>query len=154
MSCILLTELPNTITIFDCNYEMHYSPCYTGNITMSSSTDFQFCVPFGNAIQILMAQAYQMFLMTIQCNTVAIYSTSNMQFEIFDSHSRDPFGLPHPQGTCVLLTIDNLKMLITYFQTAYSDREIAALSYELRGVNISHQTILIDDSCPTETSIL
>ena len=65
---LLLTELPNAITVFDCNYEMQYSNSYTGNILTSSSIDYQFCMPFGNAIQILMSQDYHMFLMTIQCS--------------------------------------------------------------------------------------
>ena len=146
---LLLTELPNAITVFDCNYEMQYSPSYTGNIVISSSIDYQFCMPFGNAIQILLSQDYRMFLMTVQCNTVAIFLTSNGQFKIFDSHSRDPYGFPHAMGTCVLLTIESLEKLINYIETMYSDHDIASLSYELRGVNIFDQTELNNCSCHT-----
>jgi len=95
---LLVTELPNTVTIFEHNYEMQYSPSYTGNIhDKFSSIGFDFCMPIGNAIQISMEENYHMFLMTVQCNTVGIYCDENGKFKIFDSHVRDLFGLPHPR---------------------------------------------------------
>ena len=42
-----------------------------------------FCMPLGNALQILIGENYQSFLLTIQCNSVAIYSHSD-GFRIFD----------------------------------------------------------------------
>lgn len=115
MSCTMyyqdymLTELPNTLTVFDSNYESQYSASYTGNINeVSSSIDFQYYTSFANAIQMLLQENYSTFLVTVRCNTVAIYCNGNGQFKVFDSHARDMFGLPHPHGTCVLLDIDNL----------------------------------------------
>ena len=75
---------------------------------------------------------YQCFLLTIQCNSVAIYSHSDCRFRIYDSHARDSFGLPHPQGTSVLLLdVENLNALINYFQTFYVN---STGSFELKGV--------------------
>lgn len=150
---LLLTELPNVITVFDCNYEMQYSPSYTGNIWTSSSIDFQFCMPYGNAMQILIDEGYNMFLLTILCNTVAIYVTSNGKFKLFDSHSRDQFGLQNPQGTCVLITINNLEIFVNFLQTMYCDQDMTKLSYELRGVNISEQTWTDDVQTISTTSV-
>ena len=93
-----------------------------------------FCMPLGTALQILIGENYQSFLLTIQCNSVAIYSHSDSRFRIFDSHARDSFGLQHPQGTSVLLDVDNLNALINYFQTFYVN---STGSFELKGVCIT-----------------
>ena len=58
-------------------------------------------MPLSNALQILIGENYQSFLLTIQCNSVAIYSHSDGRFRIFDSHAQDSFGLLHPQGTSI-----------------------------------------------------
>ncbi|KXJ13769.1 ATP-dependent DNA helicase PIF1 [Exaiptasia diaphana] len=131
-------KLPTTVSIFECNYEMQYSSSYTGNIhDISSSIDFEFCMPLRNAVQILVEQNYNMFLMTIQCNTVAIYCKNNGGFKIFDSHARDVFGFPHPQGTCVLIDTNSYETLISYFQNLYARSNNSNISFELRGVCIS-----------------
>ena len=96
---------------------MEYSPSYTGNIhDVLSSVDFLYCILLGNALQILFGENSQSFLLTIQCNTEAIYCYGNGRFRIFDSHDRNSSGLPHPQGTCVLLDVDGFSALINYFQ--------------------------------------
>ena len=84
---VLLTELPNMVTVFETNYQIQHSPSYTGGIhDVSSSIDFLFCMPLGNVLQILIAENYQLFLLTIQCISVAIYySHSDGRFRIFDS---------------------------------------------------------------------
>ena len=46
---------------------------------------------------------------------------------------RDSFGLPHPQGSSVLLDVDNLNALINYFQTFYVN---STSSFELKGMCI------------------
>ena len=85
------------VTVFETNYQIQYSPSFTGGIhDVSSSIDFLFCMPLGNALQILIGENYQSFLLTIQCNSVVIYSHSDGRFRTFDSHARDSFGLPHP----------------------------------------------------------
>ena len=91
-------------------------------------------MPLDNPLQILIGDNYQSFLLTIQCNSVAIYSHSDGRFRIFDSHARDSFGLPHPQGTSVLLDVDNLNALINFFQTFYVN---STCSFELKGVCIT-----------------
>ena len=77
---------------------------------------------------------YQLFLLTVQCRTVAIYCYGDGRFRIFDSHARNSSGLPHPQGTCVLLNVDDINSLINYFQSLYDN--LTGL-FELRGVHIT-----------------
>ena len=136
---LLLTELPKTVAVFETNYDVQYSPSYTGNIRdENSNVDFQFCMPLGNAFQTLLAENFHLFILTIQCITVAVYCEADGKFKIFDSHARDLFGLAHPQGTCVLLDA-----LTNYFQTLYIHSEAL---FELRGVHISEMRVDSDDS--------
>ena len=63
---LLLTELPKVVMLLETNYEMEYSPSYIGNIhDASSDVDFLFCMPLGNALQILIGENYHSFLLTI-----------------------------------------------------------------------------------------
>ena len=58
---------------------------------------------------------YQHCLLTVDCNTVAIFKTSEGNFKIFDSHSRDSYGIPHPFGKCVQISVENINNLLNYF---------------------------------------
>ena len=78
-------------------------------------------MPLGNALQILIGENYQLFLLTVQSSTVAIYCFGDGRFRIFDSHARNSSGLPHPQGTCVLQNVDDINSLINYFQSLYDN---------------------------------
>ena len=131
-SYLLLTEVPEVISVFNTNYCLQYSPSYTGAICSSCAIDdFNYCMPLENAIQALLRQNYNSFFLTILSITVAIYCTTDGKFKIFDSHARNAFGMPHPQGTCVLLEINTLNELINYFQTVNQNPD------EIKGVHIT-----------------
>ena len=54
------------VTVLETNYQMEYSPGYTGNVQdVSSPVDYLFCMPLGNALQIFIGESYQSFLLTI-----------------------------------------------------------------------------------------
>ena len=53
---LLLTELPQMATVLETNFQIEYSPSYTGNIHVSSTVDFLYCMPLGNALQILIGE--------------------------------------------------------------------------------------------------
>ena len=56
-SYLLLTEVPEMITVFNTNYHLQYSPSYTGAICSSCDVeDFSHCMPLENAIQALLSQ--------------------------------------------------------------------------------------------------
>ena len=59
---------------------------------------------------------YQHCLLSVDCNTVAIFKTSEGNFKMFDSNSRDSFGIPHPFGKCVQISVENIINLLIYFQ--------------------------------------
>jgi hypothetical protein len=56
-------------------------------------------------------------MLTIGCNTVAIFKTSEGTYKVFDSHSRDLYGIPHPLGKCTLASVDSIESLVIYFQS-------------------------------------
>ena len=56
---------------------------------------------------------YQHFLLTVDCNTVAIFKTAEGNFKIFDSHSRYSYaGIPHLFGKCVQISVENINNLL------------------------------------------
>ena len=54
-SYLLLTEVPEMIIVFNINYQLQYSPSYTGTIPGTCEVqDFNYCVSFANAMQALL----------------------------------------------------------------------------------------------------
>ena len=116
-SYLLLTEVPEMIIVFNINYQLQYSPSYTGTIHGTCEVqDFNYCVTFANAMQALPGQNYNSFLLTILSTTVGFCCNGEGKFKIFDSHGRDLYGMPHPQGTYVVLEVNTLNELINYFK--------------------------------------
>ena len=62
-SYLLLTEVPEMIIVFSINYQLQYSPSYTGTIHGTCEVqDFNYCMSFANAMQTLLGQNYNSFL--------------------------------------------------------------------------------------------
>ena len=102
-------------------------------------------MPLDCALQCLVQESYNSFLLTIGSNTVAIYSIPNGSLKIFDSHARDSFGMPHPQGTCVLLELNSINSLTEYFRNVYKPDVL----FELKGIKI---TVAQFTNCHTNNS--
>ena len=68
---------------------------------------------------VVQQEGYISFLLTIGCSTIAIYTNSNDVLKIFDSHARDSFGMADTRGTCVLLEVNSINILLQYFQNLY-----------------------------------
>ena len=96
---------------------------------------------------------YQRCLLTIDCNTVAISIISEGTFKIFDSHSRDAYGIPDPFGKCVLIHVESLDNLSSFFQNTYPPN---ITPFELKGVKSSLLNTVTehDDHCITQNKIL
>ena len=78
---------------------------------------------------------YQHCLLTIDCNTIAIFKTTEGNFRVFDSHSRDSYGIPHPFGKCVLVSVENINNLVIYFQNTVPQGNVVK-SFEVKGVTV------------------
>ena len=86
--------------MFNINYQLQYSPSHTGTLHGTYEVqDLNYCKSFANAVQALLGQSYNSFLLTILSTTVVFYCNGYGKFKIFDSHGRDLYGMPHPQGT-------------------------------------------------------
>ena len=86
-----------------------------------------------SAFEQLQQEAFHSFLLTIEYNTVSIFTESNNVVKVFDCHARDSFGMPHPHGTCVLLEFDSVKNLIEYFKLLYRPD----VTYDIKGVQVN-----------------
>ena len=94
-SYLLVTEVPEMIIVFNINYQLQYSPSYTGTIHGTCEVqDFNYCMSFANAMQALLGQNYNSFLLTIPITTVGFNCNGDGKIKIFDSHGRDSYGIP------------------------------------------------------------
>jgi len=134
--CLLLTEVPAFVSIFDKVYALQYSESVTGSLFLTSNNG-----PFmtlQNALTELFSQHdYNCCLLTIGINAVAVFRNSELlqSFNIFYSHARDLHGVPHSYGTCTLLNIEGLENLISYLQL--SCLQTCTVPFEIKGVLIS-----------------
>ena len=116
------------VIVFNINYQLQYSPSYTGTIRGTCEVqDFNYCMSFANAMQALLGQNYNSFLLTILSITVGFYCNGDGKFKMFDSHSRDSYGMPHSQKTRVLLEVNTLNGQINYFQMFYFNSKVYIL---------------------------
>ena len=116
-SYLLLSELPTMVTVLNTNYQLEFSESYSGNLHAATlNENIPYVMPLDCALQCLIQESYNSFLLTIGSNTVAIYSIPNGSLKIFDSHARDSFGMPHSDGTCVLLELNSINSLTEIFQ--------------------------------------
>ena len=104
---LLLTELPTMATVLNTNYQLEFSESYSGNLHAATlNENIPYVMPLYCALQSLIQESYNSFLLTIGCNTVSIYIIPNGLLKILDSHARDSFGMAHSHGTCVLLEVN------------------------------------------------
>ena len=153
---LLLTELPEVLNVFNTDYQLQYSSSYSGTINGRSIIHgLSFCMPLVDALLTLVRQNYQSFLLTIDCSTVSMYCIPGGKFKIFDSHARDAFGMPHSQGTCVLLEAQSIQDVTCYLQTLYENSNTL---FELIGVHITRlekdDNHLVDENSETSRSEL
>ena len=131
---LLLTEVPEMISFSNNIYNLQYSESYAGSIFMTESNEPYMSLEDALKAIFLSSQLdYDFALLTIGCNTVAIFKISEVVFKVFDSHSRDTYGMPHSFGKCILLTIFSIPDLVTYFQSI-SAHVGGNLPYEIKGV--------------------
>ena len=130
---LMLTDLPGMVRIF----ETQYSESYVGNLfgNCFPIEGFAYCATLTEAFNSLLRQNYYSFILTIGCSAVAIFCLPDGRIKVFDSHSRDAFGMAHPEGNCVLIEILSVSNLLDYFQTLHA--HVPDITFEVKGVHIS-----------------
>ncbi len=134
-SYLLLTDVPEMVSIFDKVYQLQYSDSLAGNLFMETTNLPYYCLE--NALHNLFygsQLSYQHCMLTINCNTMAIFKTSEVNFKIFDSHSRDSYGIPHPIGKSVLVSVEGIQNLAIYFKNTVPRGD--AIPFEIKGVTV------------------
>jgi hypothetical protein len=58
---------------------------------------------------------YKACLLTIQANTVALLMPFPDIFKVFDSHSRDMHGISAAMGNSVLVSVEGIQNLVSFF---------------------------------------
>ena len=112
---LLLTDVANTVSIFDKVYSLQYSESFTGSLFMTSNIGPYMSLRnsplevFSNS-----QQNYNCCLITIGINTVAVFKNSEQSFQIFDFHSRDLYGMPDSFGRRILVRIEGLENVASF----------------------------------------
>ena len=115
---LMLTDLPEMVTVFERFFQLEYSESYTCNMHGDVRIEgYHYCMP----LETLLALNYNSFILTVEIIGV-------------DSHARDMYGNSHSQGTCVLLEVPSMHKLVQYFQSLCTCRNDDI--YELKGVRI------------------
>ena len=132
---LLLTDVPDMVSIFDKVYSMQYSESFTGSLFMTSSIGPY--MSLRNSLLEVFSNSqwnYNCCLLTIGINTVAVFKNSEQSFKIFDSHSRDLYGMPDSFGRCTLVCIEGLENVASYLQMSCS--QTGTVPFEMKGVCI------------------
>ena len=73
-ACLMQSELPTVLNVFDADYQLEYSESYSGNVHQEIAIGgYQYCKSLGRAFESLISESF--------------YCNSNMGFKIFDSHA-------------------------------------------------------------------
>ena len=87
-------------------YYLHYNESFSGGLFMTANNEP--FVTLKHALNQVFSSSllnYQAALLTIGDNTVALFRPFPKVFKIFDSHSRDRYGMPCSYGYCVLICV-------------------------------------------------
>ena len=143
---LVLNDLPEMVSIFDKIYYLQYSNPFAGDLFMTTDNLPHYSLE--NALNNLFFDSqlnHQYCLLTIDCNTVAILKTSDKNFKIFDPHSRGLYGIVHPLGKSVLVSVEGINNLKIYFQNTVPQGnvtpfEVKGVSVQLKNSEITHQS--------------
>ena len=133
---LLLSDVPEMVSVDNKVYCLQYSASFSGDVfKIFDDEPFYTLKTALNKIFSPTELNYQHCLLTIDCNTVAIFMISEGKFKIFDSHSRDLHGIPDPFGRCVLIHVESLDNLSSFFQNTYPPN--ITIPFEVKGVKSS-----------------
>ena len=95
---LMLTELPEMVSVFELIFQLEYSESYTCNMHGDARIEgYHYCMPLER--ETLLALNYNSFILTVGIIGV-------------DSHARDIYGNSYSQGICVLLEVPSMHKLV------------------------------------------
>ena len=133
---LLLSDVPEMVSVDNKVYCLQCSESFSGDVfQISDDEPFYMLKTALNKIFSPTELNYQHCLLIIDCNTVAICMISEGMFKIFYSHSRDLYGIPDPFGKCVLIQVERLDNLSSFFQN--TNPRNATTPFKVKGVKSS-----------------
>ena len=131
---LLLTDVPEFVDMNNSTFHLQYSDSFSGVLLMTAN-NYPF-VTLENALnEVFHCLNYKSCLLTIGMNTVAIIMPFPDVFKVFDSHSRDLYGMPSMSGYCVLTSVEGIQNFAQYFQlTSQCSASNDYIPFELKGV--------------------
>ena len=133
---LLFTEIPCNVSIFNKVYALQYSESFSGSLFMTTNNGPYMSLQ-NSLIEVFSNSRlnYDCCLLTVGINTVAVFKNSEDSFKIFDSYSKDLYGMPHSFGKCTLLSIEGTENAVSYLQI--SCLQTGVVPFEVKGVIIS-----------------
>ena len=131
---LLLTDVPEFVDMDNITFHLEYSDSFSGALLMTVN-NYPF-VTLENALnEVFHSLNYKSCLLTIGMNSVAIMMPFPDVFKVFDSHSRDLYGMPSMSGYCVLVSVEGIQNLGQYFDlTSQCSASNDYIPFELKGV--------------------
>ena len=133
---LLLTDMPEFVDKNNSTFYLQYSDSFSGALFMTVN-NYPFAILENALNEVFHSLNYESCLMTIGMNTVAILMLFPDVFKVFDSHSRDLYGMPCMSGHCVLISVQGLQNLAQYFHLTSQPRGSNDNNpFELKGLNL------------------
>ena len=91
------------VSVDNSDYSLELSESYTDDLHLHHDIieNIAYVMPFNVALEELKNEHFNMFLLTIEYNTMSIFFYNNGFLKLFDSHSRVLCCMPTPHGSCV-----------------------------------------------------
>ncbi|XP_037832270.1 uncharacterized protein LOC108228509 [Kryptolebias marmoratus] len=121
---LTVEEMPSNVMTEKNIYEVHTTGIRVGHVLSPGGSprgSRQMGLPLALQLECLSENVTHAFLLvTPEC--IAVFRDRNGRFGVFDSHSRDSAGLPHPNGTAVMMTFSNLSGLVNHLHQLFQNR--------------------------------
>ena len=131
---LLLTDVPEFVDMNNSTFHLQYSDSFSGALFMSVN-NYPF-VTLENALnKVFHSLNYKSCVLTIGMNTVATIMPFPDVFKVFDSHSKDLYGMPSMSGYCVLISVEGIQNLAQYFHLTSQSSANVYIPFELKGVS-------------------
>ncbi|XP_047213329.1 uncharacterized protein LOC124863125 [Girardinichthys multiradiatus] len=150
---LTVEEMPQQVLTDGNIYSVHTTGVRVGRVLCQNDSpqrSQRMGFPLASQLECLSENVTHAFLLvTPEC--IAVFRDRDGRFGVFDSHSRNSAGLPHPNGTAVVMTFSNLTLMVEHLYKLFQNRGPNA-TYEF--VPVSFVSDDIGDAPPPALSNL
>lgn len=119
---LTVEEMPQQVLTDENIYVVQISAVRVGPLLpQGGSPQRQMGLTLAKQLQCLSMDVNHAFLLvTPEC--IAVFRDTSGRYGLFDSHSRCPAGLPHPDGTAIMCTFTYLADMVEHLHKLFQDR--------------------------------